>query len=190
MSSSEGKAPRRRPFLGLWKKASSPPPAPAHHLLHDVSGDLYFKVPLLRPVKAAGGENSQYARVGSIYVQFHGGAPVRQVELHVEKDPRCLVADGRNKLIATPLGDLLQFRGLRITRAEFDMAWHSVPLRAHTALTTPKSARTVDRSVAAPSSPTTTLSDLSLSEVSMSSGDSLASPSTAKLRQSQLSPFV
>lgn len=92
MSATEGKAPRKRALLGLWRKSgtSSPAPAtPSHHLLHDVSGDYFFKVPMLRPVKSNGGQ--QYARVGSIYVHFHAGIPVRQVELHVEKEPRILV---------------------------------------------------------------------------------------------------
>lgn len=92
MSAGEGKGPRKRALLGLWRKSGSTSPVPAaptHHLLHDVSGDYYFKVPLLRPVRGNG--NQQYARVGSIYVHFHAGVPVRQVELHVEKAPRIVI---------------------------------------------------------------------------------------------------
>ena len=104
MASADPKVARKRPLLGgLWKRSVSPTtPAPVSHiLLHDAKGDHFFMVPILRPVKPSPAQQQQnqqqqasrpqYARVGSIYVHFHAGAPVRQVEVHMEKDTRCLV---------------------------------------------------------------------------------------------------
>ena len=55
----------------------------------------------------------------------------RQTQTQTHPHTHTYAADGRSTLLATPLEELLKFRGLHITRSEFEDAWHSVPLGSH-----------------------------------------------------------
>lgn len=77
---------RKRSFSEKWRLSSpirSAQHAPKSFGLYNLAEDFYFAVPMLRcSTEINGRQEAQYVRVGTTYVHFKDGQPLRQVEMH------------------------------------------------------------------------------------------------------------